>query len=284
MRRRPQPAAGGRPHVALRGDRQRGDRRRSSSTRPCAPRSWRRGSPSRSAAPGGPPRRGDDHRPLPADGDRAGVGARDAGDLHALRDRGRLRARDPHAHRGRGPGDDRLPVRAGACSPAALASGSTTTASPTTRSSASSPPFPSRPTTSAGSAPCTSGSPEGSSVAIDARDLLEIVESSMSSEIYELMKRSDEASWSRRLTAIPASSRTCVREMIRRVARDLPAGWPRAGSFSPARRTWRRSTATRSIAERSGELAEILAELARASTRRATPRCASGSRRPAATD
>ena len=37
------------------------------------------------------------------------------------------------------------------------------------------------------------GRPEGDSHSIDARDLLHIVEQSMSSEIYELMKRSDEA-------------------------------------------------------------------------------------------
>jgi len=36
------------------------------------------------------------------------------------------------------------------------------------------------------------GCPEGRTTEIDARDLLRIVESSMSSEIYELMKRSDE--------------------------------------------------------------------------------------------
>ena len=37
----------------------------------------------------------------------------DPGDLHPLRHRGRLRARHPHADRRRGPGHDRLPLRAG---------------------------------------------------------------------------------------------------------------------------------------------------------------------------
>ena len=56
------------------------------------------------------------------------------------------------------------------------------------------------------------GFPEGADTEIDARTLLDIVEGSMSSEIYELMKRSDEAASSRRPTAGRASSRTaCAR-------------------------------------------------------------------------
>ena len=52
------------------------------------------------------------------------------------------------------------------------------------------------------------GCPEGGAVDIDARDLLRMVEGSMSSEIYELMKRSDELAWSKKRTPTPASSRT----------------------------------------------------------------------------
>ena len=56
------------------------------------------------------------------------------------------------------------------------------------------------------------GRPEGSEVAVDARDLLHIVEQSMSSEIYELMKRSDERAVVEKAHSSPASSRTaCAR-------------------------------------------------------------------------
>ena len=89
----------------------------------------------------------------------------DPGDLHPVRHRGRLRARHPHPDRRRGPGHDRLPLRPGAGRRGARASGSPTTASPPTRSSASSRPSRSPPTTSAASAPSTSAAPR----ACDAR-------------------------------------------------------------------------------------------------------------------
>ncbi len=52
------------------------------------------------------------------------------------------------------------------------------------------------------------GRPENADVEVDARELLRIVESSMSSEIYELMKRSDEADVVEKAHASRASSRT----------------------------------------------------------------------------
>jgi GTP cyclohydrolase I/GTP cyclohydrolase-4 len=56
------------------------------------------------------------------------------------------------------------------------------------------------------------GCPEDDDTDIDAQTLLAIVEDSMSSEIYELMKRSDEGASSRRRTAARGSSRTaCAR-------------------------------------------------------------------------
>ena len=61
------------------------------------------------------------------------------------------------------------------------------------------------------------GLPEGSPVDIDARDLLRIVEGSMSSEIYELMKRSDELSVVERAHRRPRFVEDCVREMVRQV-------------------------------------------------------------------
>ena len=66
------------------------------------------------------------------------------------------------------------------------------------------------------------GRPEGSEVELDARDLLHIVEQSMSSEIYELMKRSDEAAVVEKAHLQPRFVEDCVREMIRRVSEQYP--------------------------------------------------------------
>ncbi|MGI8750586.1 MAG: GTP cyclohydrolase MptA [Thermoleophilaceae bacterium] len=59
------------------------------------------------------------------------------------------------------------------------------------------------------------GCPEGCEERIDARTLLRIVESSMSSEIYELMKRSDEVEVVERAHMHPRFVEDCVREMVR---------------------------------------------------------------------
>jgi len=66
------------------------------------------------------------------------------------------------------------------------------------------------------------GMPEGSTTQIDARTLLDIVEASMSSEIYELMKRSDEGAVVERAHRRPRFVEDCVREMIGGVAAGLP--------------------------------------------------------------
>ena len=58
---------------------------------------------------------------------------------------------------------------------------------------------------------------------IDAAVLLEIVEDSMSSEIYELMKRSDEATVVEKAHRRPRFVEDCVREMIRGVLERFPA-------------------------------------------------------------
>ena len=83
----------------------------------------------------------------------------------------------------------------------------------------------------------------------------------MSSEIYELMKRSDEAAVVEKAHRNPRFVEDCVREMVRRVAERLPRARATAASSSPARRTWRRSTATPSSPSAPATLAEILAEL-----------------------
>ena len=57
---------------------------------------------------------------------------------------------------------------------------------------------------------------------IDAAILLEIVEQSMSSEIYELMKRSDEAHVVEKAHRRPRFVEDCVREMIRGVVERFP--------------------------------------------------------------
>jgi GTP cyclohydrolase-4 len=58
---------------------------------------------------------------------------------------------------------------------------------------------------------------------IDAAVLLELVEESMSSEIYELMKRSDEATVVEKAHRRPRFVEDCVREMIRGVLARFPA-------------------------------------------------------------
>ena len=59
------------------------------------------------------------------------------------------------------------------------------------------------------------GCPEGCSDAIEASTLLRIVESSMSSEIYELMKRPDEVEVVEKAHRRPSFVVDCVREMVR---------------------------------------------------------------------
>ena len=61
------------------------------------------------------------------------------------------------------------------------------------------------------------GCPDGSPIDIDARDLLRVVESSMSSEIYELMKRPDELAVVEKAHSQPRFVEDCVREMLRQV-------------------------------------------------------------------
>lgn len=65
------------------------------------------------------------------------------------------------------------------------------------------------------------GCVEGDATEIDAAVLLEIVEASMSSEIYELMKRSDEAAVVEKAHRQPRFVEDCVREMLALVAARL---------------------------------------------------------------
>lgn len=64
---------------------------------------------------------------------------------------------------------------------------------------------------------CTEGGPD-----LDARDMLRLVESSMSSEIYELMKRPDELAVVAKAHSQPRFVEDCVREMLRQVLETYP--------------------------------------------------------------
>ena len=66
------------------------------------------------------------------------------------------------------------------------------------------------------------GCPEICDVELDATTLLGIVEDSMSSEIYELMKRSDEGAVVEKAHRRPRFVEDCVREMLRGVMERLP--------------------------------------------------------------
>ncbi len=96
---------------------------------------------------------------------------------------------------------------------------------------------------------------------IDARALLEIVEHSMSSEIYELMKRSDEAHVVEKAHRRPRFVEDCVREMIRGVVDEFPNLADAA--FVSARQVNLETIHQHNVvAERFGTLGEIRAELA----------------------
>jgi GTP cyclohydrolase I/GTP cyclohydrolase-4 len=95
---------------------------------------------------------------------------------------------------------------------------------------------------------------------IDATTLLEIVEQSMSSEIYELMKRSDEAHVVEKAHRRPRFVEDCVREMVRGVFERFPALDDRA--FVSARQVNLETIHQHNVvAERFGTLGEIRQEL-----------------------
>jgi GTP cyclohydrolase-4 len=104
------------------------------------------------------------------------------------------------------------------------------------------------------------GLPEEAGIELDARDLLHIVEQSMSSEIYELMKRSDEVTVVEKAHRRPRFVEDCVREMIRRVGERYPE--LDHGAFVLARQENLETIHRHNVvAERSGLLDEIRAEL-----------------------
>jgi GTP cyclohydrolase-4 len=96
---------------------------------------------------------------------------------------------------------------------------------------------------------------------IDAATLLEVVEHAMSSEIYELMKRSDEAAVVEKAHRRPRFVEDCVREMVQGVVDRFPALDDRA--FVSARQVNLETIHQHNVvAERFGTLGEIRRELA----------------------
>ncbi|HEY2436626.1 MAG TPA: GTP cyclohydrolase MptA [Solirubrobacteraceae bacterium] len=95
---------------------------------------------------------------------------------------------------------------------------------------------------------------------IEAGTLLEIVEQSMSSEIYELMKRSDEAAVVEKAHRRPRFVEDCVREMIQGVVDRFPALDDRA--FVSARQVNLETIHQHNVvAERLGLLSELRGEI-----------------------
>ncbi len=96
---------------------------------------------------------------------------------------------------------------------------------------------------------------------IDASTLLRIVEQSMSSEIYELMKRADEAHVVEKAHRRPRFVEDCVREMVKGVVDAFPALDDRA--FVSARQENLETIHQHNVvAERFGTIDEIRRELA----------------------
>ena len=104
------------------------------------------------------------------------------------------------------------------------------------------------------------GCREGCEAEIDAKTLLEIVEGSMSSEIYELMKRSDEVAVVEKAHRRPRFVEDCVREMVAGVVAAFPA--LDGTSFISARQENLETIHVHNVvAERHGLLAELRGEI-----------------------
>jgi GTP cyclohydrolase I/GTP cyclohydrolase-4 len=105
------------------------------------------------------------------------------------------------------------------------------------------------------------GCPEDCDTDIDAQVLLEIVEDSMSSEIYELMKRSDEGAVVEKAHRRPRFVEDCVREMVRGVLERLDYLGDR--HFISARQENLETIHQHNVqAERFGLVAEVRREIA----------------------
>jgi GTP cyclohydrolase I/GTP cyclohydrolase-4 len=106
------------------------------------------------------------------------------------------------------------------------------------------------------------GRTEDSEVDVDALDLVRVVEGSMSAEIYELMKRSDEGTVVEKAHRNPRFVEDCVREMLRSTLERF--GGLADGAFVLAKQENLETIHQHDVvAERYGTLGELRAELAR---------------------
>jgi GTP cyclohydrolase IV len=103
------------------------------------------------------------------------------------------------------------------------------------------------------------GCPEHCDIDIDAADLLMIVEDSMSSEVYELLKRSDERAVLEKAHRRPRFAEDCVREMLRAVL-DRYGHLPDDAFVSARHESLRTVHQHAVVAERYGLLGELRAE------------------------
>ena len=104
------------------------------------------------------------------------------------------------------------------------------------------------------------GCPEGCDEPFEAETLLEIVESAMSSEIYELMKRSDEVEVVEKAHLRPRFVEDCVREMIRMTIERF--GHLDENAFVSARQENLETIHKHNVvAERHGMMGELVAEI-----------------------
>lgn len=104
------------------------------------------------------------------------------------------------------------------------------------------------------------GCPEGCAEGVEAEKLLEIVEGSMSSEIYELMKRPDEVEVVEKAHRRPRFVEDCVREMIRMAVEEFEGFGPDA--FLMSRQENLETIHTHNVvAERYGLVGELAREL-----------------------
>ena len=104
------------------------------------------------------------------------------------------------------------------------------------------------------------GCPEGCTEPLEAQTLLEIVESAMSSEIYELMKRNDELEVVEKAHRRPRFVEDCVREMIR-MATERFAGLAEGAFVSARQENLETIHKHNVVAERHGLLSELVREI-----------------------
>ncbi len=104
------------------------------------------------------------------------------------------------------------------------------------------------------------GCPEGCSEEIDAETLRALVERSMSSEIYELLKRPDEVEVVERAHMRPRFAEDCVREMVRMALEEF-AGLGEASFLLARQENLETIHRHNVVAERHGLMGELRREL-----------------------